>query len=112
LTDGMGSCRPRAGGFLIALYRLLRVQERPVGPRHARRPAEPDRRLAAAPEALADDPFAEADRFLRVPLRKRESPATGTAKDGFSELVNMVGDRAAATRLVSFAGTVRPQASA
>ncbi|MDB5067629.1 MAG: hypothetical protein JWM18_4063 [Chloroflexi bacterium] len=95
------------GVVLVALYRyLLRVQGRPAGPPHAKPPAEPDRPVRA-PETLADDPFfAEVDRFLRAPARERQSPPIGAVRDGFSDLVTLVGDREVATRLVDFHGSV------
>jgi hypothetical protein len=93
--------------LLVALYRFLRrVQGRPAGPPHARPPAEADRPVRA-PETLADDPFfAEVDRFLRAPARERQSPPIGAVRDGFSDLVTLVGNRAVATRLVVFHGSV------
>jgi hypothetical protein len=94
------------GVVLVALYRfLLRVQGRPVSPRHTRPPDEPDRAVRA-PETLADDPFfAEVDRFLRAPARERQSPPIGAVRDGFSDLVTLVGNRAVATRLVAYHGS-------
>jgi hypothetical protein len=68
-------------------------------------PGRPDR----ASEARADDPFfAEVDRFLRTPARERRSSSTGAGGVGvgFSDLVTLVGDRAVATRLVAFHGSV------
>jgi hypothetical protein len=88
------------GVVLVALYRyLVRVQGRPAGPPHARPPAEPDRPVRA-PETLADDPF-----FAEVDRRERHGPPIGAVRDGFSDLVTLVGDRAVATRLVDFHGS-------
>jgi hypothetical protein len=94
------------GILFVALYRfLLRVQGRPAGPPHARPSAERDRPVRA-PETLADDPFfAEVDRFLRAPARERQSPPIGAVRDGFSDLVTLVGDHAVATRLVAYHGS-------
>jgi hypothetical protein len=95
------------GVVLTALYRFLRVQERPVGPRHARRPSpEPDR-VGPVPETFADDPvLAEVDRFLRELARERSGSPPGVARDAFSDLVELVHDRAAATRLVASHGSI------
>jgi hypothetical protein len=94
------------GVLLVALYRfLVRLQGCPAGPPHARPPAEPVRPVRA-PETLADDPFfAGVDRFLRAPARERQGPSAGAVRDGFSDLVTLVGDRAVATRLVAFHGS-------
>jgi hypothetical protein len=96
------------GVLLVALYRyLLRVQGRPAGPPHASRPPAECDRPVRAPETVGDDPFfAEVDRFLRAPARERRSPSTGAIWDGFSDLVTLVGDRAVATRLVAFHGSI------
>jgi hypothetical protein len=92
--------------LLAALYRFLRVQERPVGPPHARRPPAESDRVGPVHEASADDPFfAEVDRFLRVSARKRQGPSPGDVRDAFSDLVELVHDRTVATRLVVFHGS-------
>jgi hypothetical protein len=92
--------------LLVALYRFLpRVQGRPADPPRATPPADPDR-VAAALVASGDDPFfAEVDRFLRVSARERQGPSPGDVRDAFSDLVELVHDRAAATRLVVFHGS-------
>jgi hypothetical protein len=94
------------GVLLVVFYRFLRVQERPVGPPHARRPpAEPDR-VGPVHKASADDPFfAEVDRFLRVSARERQGPSPVAARDAFSDLVELVHDPTVATRLVVFHGS-------
>jgi|HubBroStandDraft_6_1064221.scaffolds.fasta_scaffold196389_2 hypothetical protein len=93
--------------LLAALYRyLLRVQARPVGLGHERPPVEPERPVRA-PAILGDDPFfAEVDRFLRAAPRERPGSPPGDVRDAFSDLVELVHDRAAATRLVAFHGSI------
>jgi len=92
------------GVFLLVLYGFLpRMQGRPVGPPHARRPSAERDRVGPAPEASPDDPFlAEVDRFLRVSARERQGPPPGADPDAFSDLVELVHDRTVATRLVAF----------